>query len=369
MENIFFVNTLQFTGAVEKLDIIKAVNMIVESHAGGVTVSSKGPEGDMVSIECSAAEVMQKEIIDIPITKTLKAALKKFNNSNFTNLQLFDGLAALDDNKKVIKSKYTPAYTVKDSAVAPAYETLITGSTKISYEELKRVCDGLKKFVSTDKTRPVLNAIYFNGQEAAAIDGYKLGTVRTYADFKGGLQIHITFIERILKLYKGIQDDITITWRDNNIYVVGEVKGQQVNYKCEWHQAEFIDYSKLWTHDTNYFKIDKKDLLDAVEYVHAAAAGHKNSLMKITAAAKGELVISAANETNTLTETIQAPHVSEEGYMIGLNSQYMQDILKTMFKDNNGVYLHLPARNIDAIQLKDLDGNKCLVLPVRVTSV
>lgn len=131
-------------------------------------------------------------------------------------------------------------------------------SEEIKSKDFKEILE-IEYATAEDETRPVLKNIFMNGNEACAIDGYRLARRITNLN----LEKQILIPTELVKILKKIKGDVKILEEGNQTLIL-EIGDYKIRFTNQ--DMEFINYKSLIPMDNKRFlKIDSKEMLQMIK--------------------------------------------------------------------------------------------------------
>jgi DNA polymerase III sliding clamp (beta) subunit (PCNA family) len=210
----------------------------------------------------------------------------------------------------------------------------VTATKTIQFNDLMKV---FTKFVGKSESRPVLKNVYFDGKYFYGTDSHKL------------LRVNSEYVS-------DIPTDITL-YDPKNI--------QPVNAKMNYPDCSRlipIDYNSNVVLDSNI-----KDLHKHVKEIKKIVKKDRNHVMKIEFY-NNETKVSAKNETDTYSATVNNMWADEQEITLHLSANYLNDAIETIKKLSKvsyntvqlGLISHLRPMNFYQENVFDI-----IILPVR----
>ena len=340
------------------IPILKGILMNVKD--GRLTLSASDLD---LSIETSIDVQASQEGSAVVSSKLFGDIIRKLPNS-LVNISSGEGKI----NIQCIGSDF--------SIVAlPSDEFPVIGSIESkNFIEIKKddLSDIIKKTVfaaSIDEKKGILTGCLMNFEpdslEMVTLDGFRMAVSRK--DAVTGISKKLIVPARILsEITKIIADDegsdtVSLVIEDKKI----EILTEDTRVVARLLEGDFIKYSDIIpsSYKTRVI-VGREDMLGSIERASLLAKEGKNNLIKLTISS-GSVDISSRSEEGNVNEHVGAD-VSGDDLIIGFNSKYLLDVLKSVNDEEVAFEL---GTSVSSCLIKPIEGKDYtyLVLPVRIT--
>ena len=239
----------------------------------------------------------------------------------------------------------------------------------LNKKEFKDIINKTVFSASTDEKKGILTGCLINFSpdsiEMVALDGFRMAIANR--NVQTGNDRRIIVPARILsELSKIIADDegsdsVSLVIEEKKL----EVLTEDTRVVARLLEGDFIKYSEIIpsSYKTKVI-VGREDMLSSIERASLLAKEGKNNLIKLQIKA-GSVDISSRSEEGNVNEHIGAD-VSGEDLVIGFNSKYLLDVLKSV--EDEEVAFEL-GTSVSSCLIKPVEGKDYtyLVLPVRIT--
>lgn len=224
---------------------------------------------------------------------------------------------------------------------------------EIKKDKLKEMLEVSYVIAKKDEYRPIINNIYLKGNEAVALDGYRLA--KRITDFE--LQEQILIPYEVAKILKRIKEDASIS-KDSSNNIIFKVGSYTIRF--ENSKEEYIRYWDLIPKDNHIECIIEADtLLGSLRRINKVNRGAYDSNLVRLEFKKDKLNVLMKRFDLKIKETLECK-CSEE-IDVGFNSRYLADALRGV-KGEIKITLKSPVS--PAILIKE--NKEDLVLPIRI---
>ena len=346
----FTVNTLELKNAINKAK--KGISKGASEGGSAYGISFHITKNDCYIITTDTKIWVETKILlyspvesDISFilmkpTEFIKA-LKYFNN-NIVTFNIVDDVIKIVCGNKIMEQ----VYSNKSCLVHDSINTDICNNYKYTIDNLKYRFNKIK-YALGNNIDILKDSIHFANNDMVAIDGYRVAVNKD-----AGLNITEPFTvesEVIKRCIDVLCDNIVINV--NNKFI--EIKDNDTSvYSCVVVQ-KYFDYKEYLTKGTECISIDKKQYIDALEYLNIFGG---KTTKKVVIWQNNVLSFKDSKNSCIINIDKNLP------FTIGYNSQYMLDALKQCESDN----LTLFASNATSSIVCEDDNNIFLVLPIRL---
>lgn len=294
----------------------------------------------------------------------------KLFNDIITKLPDGEVSIKVSDNKATIKSKDSKFNLAIENAFDFPNLECIQDSIKFDIDN-NILLEGIKKVViaiSDDGTRPVLTGslmeIKKDSFSLVALDGYRLAYFNVKGEFKEEVKAIVPKIalNEIARLIDGV-DIVNVSINDKFAsFQIGDT-----NLTTSLIQGVFFNYNDLLK-DKSKTKINlnTKELLNCLDRATLLSKDGSNNLIKIKMENK-EIIITANSQIADVVEKVEILSQSGEDIVIGFNSKFIIDGLKSISDPEINIYLN-GSNNPSIIKGTDSEEEYLyLVLPIRIS--
>ena len=222
---------------------------------------------------------------------------------------------------------------------------------------------------SIDEKKGILTGCLINfapeSIEMVALDGFRMAIANK--QMQTGNDRRIIVPARILsEISKIIADDegsdsLSLVIEDKKL----EILTEDTRVVARLLEGDFIKYSDIIpsSYKTRVI-VGREDMLGSIERASLLAKEGKNNLIKLTISS-GSVDISSRSEEGNVNEHVGAD-VSGDDLIIGFNSKYLLDVLKSVNDEEVAFEL---GTSVSSCLIKPIEGKDYtyLVLPVRIT--
>lgn len=224
--------------------------------------------------------------------------------------------------------------------------------SEIKKDELKEMLE-VSYAIAKDNYRPILNNIYLKGNEAVALDGYRLA--KRITDFE--LQDQILIPYEVAKILKRIKEDASIS-KDSSNNIIFKVGAYTIRF--ENSKETYIRYWDLIPKDNHIECIIEADtLLGSLRRINKVNRGAYDSNLVRLEFKKDKLNVLMKRFDLKIKETLECK--CNEEIDVGFNSRYLADALRGV---KGEIKITLKSPISPAIVIKE--NKEDLVLPIRI---
>jgi len=364
--------------------LIKALNIVSRAVSSTSTIGiTKGilikTEGDM-QISLSATD------IQISITTKMEAIVNE-RGGIVVSARLFTDLVRklpagdiliTSDERNIVSLKTERSeYELqgKEEGEFPRIDTDEEGKhIRIDRELLKDMIEGTAFAASTDESRGVITGILFEIKEGVfslvALDGYRVAIKREKGEAFKGEEIKVIIpaklmreISKILADGAASEEEILLDIGERRIKLFTEETLVRVNLL----EGEYIKYRDVLPKECKIkFKIDRLELLSAVERAAMLRSEGKNAFVRLSVSDEAVTVSSRADEGRG-RETIPAEKTGDD-LEIGFDAKFLNDAMKNISDEEIEMQFNTSVSPC-LIRPVEGEGFEYLILPVRLSTV
>jgi len=238
-------------------------------------------------------------------------------------------------------------------------------STPLNREAFLAAVRRVRKAASDDEQRLNLMMLRFRDGKVFAADGHRLH-VATLPNHELDMSLPVLAVNELIRLLERSEAENAFIQITNN-HLLFKI-GNEV-FSSGKLQAEFPDVEKAILAPTeknnDTFKVDRTALLSAVRRVKITSDDKTHAVNLILG--ETEVQLSSADETgNTATEKVSAKWTGEKDRVLGLNYEYLEDLLNAFEESTIEFKLGDDAKHRKAPVRVDGEGLTAVVLPLRV---
>ena len=210
----------------------------------------------------------------------------------------------------------------------------------------------IKYAISQDDLRPINTGVYFNKNQMATIDGYRLAI-----NSNDELNIESEFVVpqgamNLLNIFEKTDIEIDVCKK----YVA--FKDQNTTIISRLLEGDFFDYNgAIPKNNSDEYIVEVKQYINELKYLKDFTSSRDRNPIKFD---NGNLCLYNSNGIFTAKVDIKG----KANAVYGFNINYMMDGL-SQFKDNKNVVIK-SGTSVDPIILTDNKDNLALVLPVKL---
>lgn len=319
-------------------DFIKKSNMI---KSEGIQI--RGANGQIKLINCDLENQVLVELSgdvfeegNLTIPKDIFSLIKDNQPMTITNDYIEIGSRKINYD---FKDEYYPV-------IEDVYEYNVFD---LNDNEIKTLLE-VEHAISTDKTKPILNAIRIQDNKFIAIDGYRM--CERIGNFNSDVPITISNY----KMLKSLRGQIKATCSDKHInYQVGDY-----NFSNRRIEGDFIEVDKLKPREhKTVITVNKNELEEILKSMSKVTDKVRNSLVKLSIR-DNILHIKASNDSVLVEDSIKCDTIGEH-LDITFKCRYLLEAIKNMHSSINMKF----TNQVNPVIIES-PGKYELILPVRI---
>lgn len=288
--------------------------------------------------------------------------LDKFNKA-CTNI----GDGYFTNDGKLTNNKRSASFKIKDYKALNLFN--IPADTKsIEIENLHEKYDKVKRFVTSENYRPILNTIHINSGYMVGIDGYRVAKVKAYDDSENnGLIGNIPFetIKYASEWTKKLNAKATIDYT-NEYYRVTIVNNEiSVTFTGKLNTGEYFNYNNLLNFNDigGKFTVNVKDCKEEVKFLKDMRDKDSKMPLILDIDSKNKEVKLSIDDSFSKVKIDNVKYTDSGVNRIAFNENFIIDLLDSV--DNDTIVLNMPKSSIKPMIATNKDDT-FLVLPVKL---
>ncbi|OQY10684.1 MAG: DNA polymerase III subunit beta [Fusobacteriia bacterium 4572_132] len=306
------------TMAEKNLLIFRGINSETKSAITVILDKVEISEDTLIGVE---GALLEKIISKMP-SGELNIAIK---DSGKTEKKLIVTNDSLKLEMNTISSEQMPDIEIKDD---------IVGTLVLEKDILLKEIEKISFAVSKDISRPILNGINFSLVDGklklAALDGYRLAitSMDIVKNETEGFDFTVgnNFLKDVVKIFRKIETKtIKLSFNKNKMML----QTKYLRLKTTLLSGEFVNYENIIKTSRDYkdnIKYNSKNMKDSLDRMAIIANRNNNALiLKIV---DNFIEIGTTSETAVSKEKIKLIEKKENEMKIGVNVNYMMDVLK-----------------------------------------
>lgn len=341
-------------GAIEKKGLPVLTHVLMVGDGETVTFTGSDLETTLIA---SASFPHEPFAVTLP-AKRLLDVLSAFPKSSIVGVQV-------DADKATIKSGRSRFQVVPLPAEDyPAFDTLAFDVEQVLPQAvLKSMIDRTEHAMAKQDVRYYLNGLLFEFQPEAftvvATDGHRLAVQHQSVSCGTDRQVIIPS-KAVVELKRLLQDtgDCTLSIGKNHV----KVDLNERTFITKLIEGKFPDYRRVIPNKSDFeIRVNRETLLSAVG--RAALVLEKGSGMAFTLS-ENLLTLKAKNQQDEAEEELEVEHL-HGAFEIGLNSSYVQDVLRAMDSETVKLGFTEPSNSV-LIGGVESDEGTFVIMPMRL---
>lgn len=287
--------------------------------------------------------------------------LDKFNKA-CTNI----GDGCFTSDGKLTNNKRSASFKIKEYKALNLF--IPTDTKSIEIENLHKKYDKVKRFVTSENYRPILNTIHINNGFMVGIDGYRVAKVKAYNDSENnGLIGNIPFetIKYASEWTKKGNAKATIDYT-NEYYRVTIVNDEiRVTFTGKLNTGEYFNYNKLLDNNEvgGKFTVNVKDCKEEVKFLKDMKDKQSKMPLILDIDSENKEVKLSIDDSFSKVKIDNVQYTDSGVNRIAFNENFIIDLLDSV--DNDTIVLNMPKSEIKPMIATNKDDT-FLVLPVKI---
>ena len=235
-------------------------------------------------------------------------------------------------------------------------------------QEFRSMIEKTSFAASNDESRGIITGVLIElgdgSMNMVAIDGYRMAITRRakVTTVPGKIIISARILSDIGRLLGDVDEE-------EGTLILGRKKAvlnfAKVQAELKLMEGEFIRYLDILPKESRITAVIQRNLLqESIERASLVSRSGKNNLIRMSLQGSVMTISSTSEEGNVKEEILMEK--SGDDLVIGLNAQYLMDVLKAATGDNVKMMFNTPITPC-LIQPVEGDEYEYLVLPVRIS--